>query len=245
MMETPSQLLEYRLVEIQSYLDFLDALDSQIKTGSPKVGNTVVTTQQQRILYSSVYLQLYSLTEATINRCMNAVTLAATTGGKWTPPDFTTELRKEWIRVTARTHTDLNYDNRLKSVLELFVSISSRQPAQSFDIEKGGGGNWTDGEIEDISKRLGVKLSIKKLTKEAVKRPFKEDKGALALAKHLRNKLAHGEISFAECGEGATTVELRELTQKTVAYLRDVVSSFQSYIDSHGFLEPSKRPAVA
>jgi len=56
---------EERLHEIDAYLDLLDALQRQAQSGPPKIGDFVITAQQQKILYSSVYLQLYNLVEAT------------------------------------------------------------------------------------------------------------------------------------------------------------------------------------
>jgi hypothetical protein len=51
-----------------------------------------------------------------------------------------------------------------------------------------------------------------------------------------------GSLSFAQCGEGVTVFELRELKNRTVAYLRTVVAEFAKFIEDHGFLLPSRRP---
>ena len=56
------EAFEERLQEIDAYLDLLDAIQHQAQTGPPKIGDVTITTQQQRILYSSVYLQLYNST---------------------------------------------------------------------------------------------------------------------------------------------------------------------------------------
>jgi hypothetical protein len=58
----------------------------------------------------------------------------------------------------------------------------------------------------------------------------------------LRNSLAHGSISFAECGENVTVGELRDLADRTAAYLREVVKAFEAYIKDRGFLVKEKRP---
>lgn len=78
---------------------------------------------------------------------------------------------------------------------------------------------------------------------QELKRPFRDDMGPLALVKQLRNRLAHGSISFAQCAEDVTVERLVELKNKTVDYLKEVVGCFASYIDSFEYLHPEKRPA--
>ena len=59
-MDTLAEVFEERLLEIETYLDLLDALDRQVQKGPPEIGGAPITVQQQRILYSAVYLQLYN-----------------------------------------------------------------------------------------------------------------------------------------------------------------------------------------
>lgn len=243
--ERPREAFEERLREIEAYLDFLQAIEEQTQSGPPKVGESAgpITAQQQRILYSSVYLQLYSLVEATISRCVDAVTFAAVEGSERKAGDLSYELRREWVRVIARTHVDLNYEHRLESALQLCDHLVASLPISEFRVERGGGGNWDDYQIEAISARLGFHLKVSEVAWSGVKRPFRDDMGPLSLVKRLRNRLAHGEISFAECGEGVSVAELRDLKEKTAIYLREVVTSFTASIDACEYLHPARRPA--
>lgn len=246
-MEELGRAFEERLQEIQSYLEFLEGVEAEASSGPPRLGSTgaLITTQQQRILYSGVFLQLYNLVEATVVRCLDSVTEAALGVGTWAPGDLTTELRREWVRVIARTHVDLNYEHRLESALTLCGHLVESLPVNSFKVEKGGGGNWDDSEIETIAARLGFKINVSRKVYKNIKQPFRDDLGPLALVKKFRNSLAHGSISFAECGENLTVRELRDLIERTAAYLREVVKAFRAYIDKHEYLVPAKRPAVA
>ena len=244
-MESFEQAFEERLQEIEVYLDLLEALEQQVQSGSPQFGDngTIITVQQQRILYSSVYLQLYSLVESTVTRCVDAITNVVI-NKSLQPTELSVELRREWVRFTARTHAELNYENRLESALNLCEHLIHSLPISEFEVEKGGGGNWDDQEIYKLSQRLGLTMNITSQTKRLVKQPLKDGKGALALIKSLRNKLAHGNISFAECGEGITVSDLRDLTKRTADYLREVVACFKKSIDSHVFLLPENRTGV-
>jgi len=246
-MDSLNQIFEDRLQEIHSYLDLLQALEDQVRSGPPRVGATgpTITPQQQKILYSSVYLQLYNLIEATITQCIDAVTIAAADGNRWLPRDLSTELRREWVRYVARTHVDLNFDHRLQCAFDLCEELVQAHPISSFQIERGGGGNWDDNKIDSITKRMGLSLQISVSAKSGIKRHFRNEKGALEFIKILRNNLAHGTMSFVECGEDITVQELRDLTDRTSLYLREVVASFRSWIDAHEFLAPDRRPAGA
>jgi hypothetical protein len=97
-------VFEERLRDIEAYLDLLQAIESEARSGPPRVGRegALITVQQQRIMYSSVFLQLYNLVESTVVRCLDGVTDAALNVGTWGPGDLSTELRREWVRVKAR-----------------------------------------------------------------------------------------------------------------------------------------------
>ena len=236
------QSFEERLIEIGSYIDFLEALEEQVRQGLPQFGQdgSTITVQQQRILYSSVYLQLYNLIESTVTRCVDSISELITSNALL-PNDLCDELKQEWVRETARTHTELNYKNRLQSALTMCEHLVSLKPISEFKLETGGGGNWDDQEIYKFSQRLGLSLTISSEAQQAVKRPFRNDMGTLKLIKDYRNKLAHGNISFAECGENITVSDLRKLTSHVEMYMREVVDCFKSFIDNDEFLSPDVR----
>ena len=233
---------EERLQEIEAYLDLLDALERQVRDGPPILGGAPITSKQQKILYSSVYLQLYNLVEATVTWCVDAVSTAAAKDGRWQFGDLSEELRREWVRFRARTHTELNFDNRLESAVEMCNRLIQALPILAWTIEKGRSGNWDEREIETIARRLGFELQISPEVLIGVKQRIRDDKGTLTLVRDLRNRLAHGSLSFAECGDGVTVLDLRDLKNRTALYLKEVVDSFSSYIEAHGFLNPVSRP---
>ena len=240
------QVFEERLQEIESYLDLLDEFDRQVQEGPPrfgKEGNSVSVLQQQ-ILYSSVYLQLYNLVEATISLCIDGLS-EAILAMKLHPKDLTAKLRREWVRSTARTHIDLNYEGRLNSAVALCDHFVQTLPISTFVVDKTGGGSWDDAAIERAAKRLGLAFRVDSEVYTSVKRPFRNDQGALSFIKTLRNSLAHGSVSFAECGRGITVGDLRHLKDLTVGYLREVISCFQAAISGYEFLVPERRPQGA
>jgi MAE_28990/MAE_18760-like HEPN len=244
---TSSDLLPFfreRFGEVDEYLNLLQDVETAAQQGPPRIEGapSVITTSQQRILYSSVYLQLYNLVEATISRCISAITEAAALDGKWFPDDLDDALRQEWIRATARTHVDLTPRHRLQKAVEMCGYLISRLPVEEFTIEVGGGGNWDDDAIETISDRIGCRLNITPETRTGVKRPLRDDLGAMKLVKKRRNGLAHGSISFTDCADGVSIAELRTTANRVEGYLREVIDSFAEYVDGHHFIAPQRRP---
>lgn len=232
-----TQLFEERIQEIDAFIDLLEALDRQSQTSPPIIGGSVITAKQQKMLFASVYLQLYNLVEATATLCVTSVAKATTHGSAWSPGQLDAPIRREWVRTSARTHVILNQDNRLESAWDFCELLLQNRPVADWEIDKGGGGNWDVAAIEAICARIGCTLNITPSVAIAVKRHFRDDKNALAFVKDLRNKLAHGSISFEQSGENVTVTDLKDLKQRTVNYLRQVVQSFKQYVDDCCYLD--------
>ncbi len=103
-------------------------------------------------------------------------------------------------------------------------------------------GNWDDTEIESTTVRLGFRLKISPTVRAGIKREIRDGKTALALVKYLRNRLAHGSISFAECGDDLTVDDLKDLSDRTTAYLEEVVREVRKFIDHYEFIDHTQRP---
>lgn len=239
-MDELTQFFDNRWQEIETYLDLLEALERRVQDGPPQISNRnqdyVITPQQQKILNSGIYLQLYSLVEATVSKCLESVTdtIILTQAS---PKNLSDQLRREWVRFTARTHEDLNYDNRLKNAYKLCECVITVSPISDFKIETGGGGNWDDENIYKLSNRIGLSLDLNTNAKRAVKQKIQNDMGALKLIREYRNALSHGNLSFVECSESNTVSDLRDLANKVSLYLKEVITEFQIFIDNNEFLD--------
>lgn len=242
-MATLSQSFAERVQEIDAYLDLLDALERQTQLGPPRIGGGTITVQQQKILYSAVYLQLYNLVEATVCWCLEAVCEASANGG-WLPKDLTAELRREWVRTTARTHVELNCDNRWQETVDFCERLISSLPVVHWKIERRSAGSWDDKQIENMTTRLGCRVRVAGTTLTNIKRKVRNDKTALELVRDFRNRLAHGSLSFTECGDGVTVADLRNIKDWTAKYLHEVVESFERYISQFEFLNSVARQAA-
>lgn len=241
-----SDRFDERFGEISAYLDLIQGIEELVRTGVPRLGENgaVVTTQQQRILNSGVYLQLYNLVEATVTNCLDAVSKAAMRRAEWAPGDLTSELRREWVRYMARTNLPVGPDKRLEDAIGLCDHLVSALPVAEFDIEKGGGGNWDDAAIRKMAVRIGFDLRVSRGVERGVKRKIRNDLGAMALIVDMRNGLAHGRLSFVDCGQDDSAAELRNLSSRVAAYLREVVAAFDTYLEEYRYIVPDRRPVA-
>lgn len=244
--ETVESFYGERLEEIHTHLAFLGEIERVSQDGPPRLqpSGTLITTAEQKILYSTVYLQLYNLVEATISRSLAAVVEAAAATGQWKPVDLSEALRGEWIRSTAQTHVDLNAAHRLERAIAMVDVVAQSLPLGPFKIEKGGGGNWDDETIFEMSKRIGCKLAISRAVNKSAKEEIRDGMGPMKLVCNRRNKLAHGEISFVDCADGVTVSELRRTVEAVGRYLEAVARAFDRYIAELQFLHtPPVEPA--
>lgn len=231
-----------RVEEIDAYIKLLEAIERSAQAGPPEIDGEVVTARQQRMLYSAVFLHLYNLVEATATWCVSAVTTATISSGTWTVDQLESLLRKEWVRTTARTHDILHPNKRHTASIDFCDLLLQGGYISEWDIEKGGGGNWDIASIETISERIGCALHISPDVSRAAKRHFRDEKNSLLYIKDLRNQLAHGSISFEQSGENLTVDDLKELKERTVNYLEEVIQSFSTYVSSFMFLVANARP---
>ncbi len=231
-----------RLKDVDAYITFLESLDRQISHSKLENAQTVrttgsieVTVQQQRILYSSVYVQLYNLVESTINQSILLIK-EKIIHQNIKPRFLRDELLKEWVKNTAKTHIEMDDDKRLEKAFGLCQCLFDDSHITEFEISIGGGGNWDDEKIYDLAKKkIGLTLDLTDDTQKRVKRPFKDNDGVIKCIKTFRNKLAHGNISFSDCGEDLDINRLKELRDITVSYLNEIVDNFSSYIGNNEF----------
>lgn len=222
--------------EVTAYMELIKNIDRARQLGRFAFADDQVSISplQQQILYANVFVQLYNLVEATITRCLEELHSAATAGH--TPADLAAPILREWVRFKARTHTDRAHDRRLDATVELAEHLINTLPVDPFRIESGGGGNWDDRKIEHIAGRIGCPLEIDGSVREEAKRHVRDELGSLQLVRHLRNRLAHGLMSFGECGADMTVSDIDPIVSAVLDYLDAVVSGFVRYFDHQGYL---------
>ena len=242
-MELVHSVFNERVHDIESYFELVHHFELAISSGGAVLNfdNTsyVVRPEQQKIMYSSIYIHLYNLIESTISTLIDAVERHATSGINGQLELLTNNMRKLYITSVASPYELLSNEKRLEKAISLFEQVLNLQPI-SIRIPPGGGGNWDVAEIEKLSKNIGISIPLSTSLRQRVKQPFRDDKAPIRLIKDIRNKLAHGSLSFSECGNNHVASDFRKLIDIVKDYLSYIISQYETYINQHGYKIPTQ-----
>lgn len=246
-MKELKEVLEEYKKEIQEYMSFIDAINLASNNGDPLLSRGehtepfTINSTLVRIVYANTYLLLYNYIESTITKLLKLLSEKIISENKKIY-HFNDNIQREWLKCILDTNNlEMKSENRLKRGLNIIAHFLNGE-FYDFEISKTGGGNLNNDIIEKIAKNLGIKL---RLTNEVNKKLYllngraydKDEKDScIKEITRLRNKLAHGELSFSECGKDILPEHLKALIIFVFDYIDNVIDSFKTYIDNHGYL---------
>jgi hypothetical protein len=138
------------------------------------------------------------------------------------------ELREQWVdgALDKLTPRSANQDSFLDLTRRL-VSDAASDVAVSLGVEGPRmSGNLDAQAIRDTCDRHGVSSKTAASARGG---------NRLELVKRHRNNLAHGVVSFAECGRDYTTDQLVEIRTEARAFLRGILRNLESCIKKRAY----------
>lgn len=213
---------EKRKKEIEEYYKFILDVHVYKITYEDKPKNVKVAVI--KTLKSSVYLLLYNLVESTVSMCLSEI------------------------------HNTINYENiRFNDLNDNIKEIYHKYylPSSSKKFTK-----KTKTYIESISKNEHIPIDFKticealrlfsgNLDKKSIRETsdlynlkIKNDKygNSLLKVKSIRNKLAHGEISFSDCCKDELVTEINDTIEDVLIFLEQYIFFTENYINSKSYL---------
>lgn len=228
-----------RVSDIEAHFDLIKNISEAIGRGGAKLtinnGHYTITVQQQKILFSSTYLQLYNLVESTVTQLMSAVGRHSQNGISGDLTKLSDKIRNLYLKHMLPSEADLTPEKRLEHAISLLQQAVGTEPVE-IRIPRGGGGNWDAKTINSLNARIGVELSLSSEMRAKLHRPFRNDQGPLRYIKDVRNNLGHGSISFADCGTNHSYSEFRTLIDIVKDYLELLMNAYEQYIDNQQYL---------
>ena len=228
-----------RVSDIEAHFELVKNISAAIGNGGARFpiddGHYTITIQQQKILFSSTYLQLYNLVESTINQLMSAVGRHSQNGISGDLTKLSNKVRDLYLKHMLPSDPNLAPEKRLEHAIRLLQQAVGSEPIEII-IPRGGGGNWDLKAIGNLNNRIGVELILPAEMQEKLNRPFRNDQGPLRYIKDVRNNLGHGSISFADCGQGHTYSEFRTLIDIVKEYLELLMNAYEQYINNQQYL---------
>ncbi|WEM42248.1 MAE_28990/MAE_18760 family HEPN-like nuclease [Photobacterium sp. DA100] len=228
-----------RVSDIEAHFELIKNISDAIGSGGARFpvngSHYTITIQQQRILFSSTYLQLYNLVESTVNQLLSAVGRHSQSGISGDLTKLSDKIRDLYLKHMIPPEDNLTPEKRLQRALKLLHQAVGVESVE-ITIPRGGGGNWDMIEINRLNNRIGVDLTLPAPVREKLNRPYRNDKGPLRYIKEVRNNLGHGSISFADCGTGHVYSEFRTLIDIVKEYLEHLMNAYEQYIDNGHYL---------
>jgi len=233
-MDDTKSVFDARCIEIKHYMDFIkciepektfidlseadviecgqeDEVDGQVVTSRISIGN-----ETKKILKANVYLLLYNLVESTVRNTLQAIYDHLETKGI-SFHDVRDELQLEVLKNLKRYIQNkdvVNFNQQITDISKDIVYMTFN-PSDRFN------GN--------VDARL-VREKVEKMGFSVVAEAFARDGVDLLSIKSQRNSLAHGELSFCDCGKDLVASDLDDMFERTRAYLAALIQCSESYI---------------
>jgi len=221
-----------RCREIDRFFEMLqfmrDNRDSRLYGGesSDAAGSNsfVIGRDLEKTLRASAYLMLYNLVEATMTNAIDAIHqhIADEQVGF-------DELREDVRRIAIKGFRKAVSSETPSELLDAATPISSALIWLGFDKKDLFSGNLDGRVIKDKAKEYGFQLADHD-------RAASRDGVRLRNVKTKRNELAHGGISFEDCGQDTSVDELVAIFAEIKIFIRAVLDGISDYLSARAYL---------
>ncbi|MEM6187633.1 MAE_28990/MAE_18760 family HEPN-like nuclease [Shewanella vaxholmensis] len=176
-----------------------------------------------KILKANAFLLVYNLVESSFTRTLQCLCDEINLSGK-NYNSMIPEIRKAWLKYEVDYFSKIPKGiNKGDYIYEVIGNISEQVLTVPRSLKGIGiSGNLDVKKIKDCALIYGVKSEALENRKS----------NGLFVVKAKRNSLAHGELSFTQCGREYDFYELLEIKKEVVSYMRFVLNLFKSRINS-------------
>ena len=224
-MKTVIADFEKRVGEIDAYFKHLEAIEerdgklSLITAGARVLRD--IEPELVKVLKANLFLLLYNLVESSVRQAITELLDAVSSEGM-TYAEASDHIKKLWIREGHKRFENQSSEQIFQALANLaddIIEMKLKSGAMA-------GGNIDSRKIREFSHRYGFSCKVHRNAKDGVK---------LFDVKKRRNDLAHGLVSFSECGRNYTLSDLRQTKHEVVMYVRGILRNVCRYIDRKRF----------
>jgi hypothetical protein len=214
-----------RVEEINIYFKLLDSvINHDAKLFYPNKNSHKIKKFDDeliKVLKANCFLLLYNLIESSIKLSITEIYDSVSLKNK-KYDEVKDQIRKIWISENYKNFKDKGTEFIFDTINNLTEDIIQIK----FKPEKVISGNIDGKKIREFSDYIGFSASTHYKAKNGIK---------LHQVKTQRNNLAHGTISFSDCGRQYTYDDLKEIKQQVIIYLRGILNNIQIYINNEQF----------
>jgi MAE_28990/MAE_18760-like HEPN len=215
-------LFHKRKQEVNLYFEHLEDLSDKnaqliFSDGALKT----VDSDLKHILLANTFLLIYNLVESTFSAAIEAIFIeiqAQAVAYDAIQPS----IQKE---VIDNIRKNVAADSFISSVNDIAIDILNHypRPRELFS------GNVDAVAIKDISRKYGFSIRT-----EAEKTKNGEK---LATVKKRRNHLAHGFMSFKECGQERPFEMVRAIKEESLLYIEQILNNIEQFLEDKKYLK--------
>lgn len=218
-MEIVLEEFKDRIQEINIYINFINNIDS-----TPMINDKLLNT-----LKANCLLMIYNLVESAFtNGIEKLYTVLKNESCKY--QDVNNELQNIWFDYQFRKAFDPNarFNTYRNKAFEIITSILNQDIINLNKKATNINGNLDDQKIRKICDSHGIRLSISTSAYGG---------NSLTDIKQKRNNLAHGTVSFSECGRDYSINDLKKIKTEIIIFLFDFIKSLKYYLKNKEYLK--------
>lgn len=220
-MQAIFDMFDERVEEIDLYFKAMKDLDQE---ASDHVSNaTFYNDEFIKILKANTLLMIYNLVESTVMGGILEIYDKLKQEGL-TYSGVRKEIKDIWFSYKFRQVYDqqAHYNSYKGKALEIVNSILTGEVIELDRKATAISGNLDAQQIRNVCSEHGIVFQTDAQSRGGI---------VLETVKDRRNDLAHGTLSFAECGRDYSIEDLGEIKDQTVLFLKGLLSGMKKYYD--------------
>lgn len=228
-MQRTRRTFNERVTEINEYYEALNNLYAD-RIDNPDL-KLFHDEQFLKMLKSNALLMLYNLVESTVTGCIKEI-YDTLHDQEITYQRVNEKIQKIWFdyKFNDVLNRTANHDSHKDKALEIINLILQREKLCLYDEDAKISRNLDAKEIRAICKKHGI---------EFTSAPESYGGRVLEDVKNKRNHLAHGVISFADCGRDYSMDKLEGIKDQAILYLEGLLDGMECYHNAQAFLCPA------
>ncbi|MBW9173420.1 hypothetical protein K2F43_19720 [Clostridium estertheticum] len=218
-MQVTLEIYRDRITEIELYFSSLKQLYAS--QHEAEIRYDYYSDDFLKMLKANALLMVYNLVESSIMGGIMEIYDKMKSSG-YSYNNVTKEIKDIWFCYKFNQVYDKSaqYNSYKEKAMEIITSIMSGEVISLDKNATNISGNLNAAKIREICKVHGITYSIDKSCRGGI---------VLDDVKNKRNELAHGTISFVECGREYSMESLTQIKVETVKYLEGILAGMEKY----------------
>jgi len=216
-----------RVNEIELYFSFLEKIINEnaelFFPNKRRNSKSVIDPELQKVLKAHGFLILYNLIESSIKKSIEKI-YEKVSAENVLYKDVRDELKIIWIKINYKNFKDTGSEEIFRTI----ERMAEDSITMTFEGGKAISGNIDAKKIREFASAYGFSSRTHWSARNGNK---------LVSVKSKRNDLAHGVISFAECGRQHTLEDLIDTKKEVIFYMRGILRNVEQYLTSKRYLK--------